>query len=70
MTILTPAAYRHLAHLAVVTHPDDTHYSLRTPKTDLEPLVRAGYAERHATDKDRYRVTAAGLDALESEGMR
>jgi hypothetical protein len=65
MTILTPAAYRHLLHLAVVTHPDDSHYSLREPATDLKPLLAAGYAERHVTDKDRYRVTREGLDALE-----
>jgi hypothetical protein len=73
MTPIPPTAYRHLMHLAVVTHPEDTYYSLREPATELKPLVTAGYAERHPVHHDRYRVTERGIAALqtnESEDTR
>ena len=61
---MTPAALRHLRHVATVTTPDGDAYTLRTPRTELAPLVVAGYVVTHPTAKDLYRVTAKGLRAL------
>jgi hypothetical protein len=60
---LTYDEFRELTFLYIVTR--DGSWSHRTPKRTPETLVTRGYAEHLI--KDLYRITDAGIAALESK---
>jgi hypothetical protein len=67
MNELTYEQWRELRHIAIVTAPELPFHTHRTPRSNVTPLVRAGYVIEHPIQKDFYQVTPAGIAALESK---
>jgi hypothetical protein len=63
---MTTDDLRELRHIATVTTPA-MNWTFRTPRSNVTPLVRAGYVIEHPILKDLYQITPAGIAALATE---